>query len=87
MNPGHWHDRFDSRATLAAALDALHERAPILTTAAAALRNGEPSDELADALDDHAHTIAMRWGNYDAHGTVSDAAEALRPSEDQGDER
>jgi hypothetical protein len=38
---------------------------------------------LADALDDHAHEVAMRWGNYDAHAVCSDAASALRPTGDR----
>jgi hypothetical protein len=81
MNTGHWHDRY-TRPQLAAALDALGDRAPVVTLAAMALRNGDRSDELADALDDHAHTIALRWGNYDGHAVCSDAAEALRPIDD-----
>lgn len=77
MSAGSWSDRY-TRAQLAAELDAIRDRAPLLSLAAMALRNGEPSDELADALEDFGDTVAMRWGNYDAHSICADAAAALR---------
>lgn len=79
MSAGRWSDRY-TRAELAVELDALKDRAPVLSLAAMALRNGERSDVLADGVDDHGYMVAMRWGNYDDAGVCADAAAALRES-------
>jgi hypothetical protein len=75
-----WADRY-TRSELASELDALTDRAPVLTLAAKALRDGDTSDALADAVDDHGYMIAMRWGNYDEAGVCKDASDALRDDE------
>jgi hypothetical protein len=66
---------------LAAALDRVAHRAPIVTLAASVLREtrpGECQDQVADDIDEHGYMIARKFGAYDDAAVCGDAAEVLR---------
>ena len=82
MSARHWSDAWRDAAELADRLDTVGQRSPILTTAAAILRD-EPCDVtdvavLAEDLDELADCVAKRWGAYEDHAAIRDAADALR---------
>lgn len=82
MSPGNWSDRYANAEDLAAALDKVADRAPVVTEAANALRARgvwlRDIIDLANDLDEHANFVAARWGAYEHHAAMTDAAMALR---------
>lgn len=75
-------DRWANADDLANALDKVADRMPVVTEAANALRARgvwlRDIIDLADDLDDHANHVARRWGAYEDHAAMTDAADALR---------
>lgn len=82
MTPAHWSDRWHDANDLANRLDRVADRAPVVTEAANALRARgtwmRDVVDLARDLDDHAAHVSTRWGAYEDHAAMQDAAQCLR---------